>query len=189
MLISVPTAVKVCLYGKTDQPLILQIFLLNAVFNRYPYFYKMGIEKDIQQQVFRSEYQKAAVNIIFSSNWITEKIKQLLEVEDITPQQYNILRILRGSKKPLSTLQIRERMLDKMSDTSRIVERLQRKGLVEKKTCSIDKRLVDIVISRKGLSLLDKLDEKNLQMDQILKSLTQEEAIQLNELLDKLRTN
>ncbi len=147
----------------------------------------MGIEKDIQQQVFRSEYQKAAVNIIFSSNWITEKIKQLLEAEDITPQQYNILRILRGSKKPLSTLQIRERMLDKMSDTSRIVERLQKKGLVEKKTCPADKRLVDIVISRKGLSLLDKLDEKNQQMDQILQGLTREEAIQLNNLLDKLR--
>ena len=82
----------------------------------------MGIEKDIQQENFRSIYQKLSINLIFSNNWITEKIKSVLQEEDITHQQYNILRILRGSKKPLSTLQIRERMLDKMSDTSRIVE-------------------------------------------------------------------
>ncbi len=88
----------------------------------------MGIEKDIQQQSFRNEYQKATVNIIFSAGWLNERIKNLLDPEGITPQQYNILRILRGSKIPLSTLQIRERMLDKMSDTSRIVERLQKKA-------------------------------------------------------------
>ena len=84
----------------------------------------MGIEKDIQQQHFRNEYQKASVNIIYSANWLNEKIKTMLDPDDITPQQYNILRILRGSQHPLSTLQIRSRMLDKMSDTSRIVERL-----------------------------------------------------------------
>ena len=87
----------------------------------------MGIEKDIQQRSFRNEYQKVTVNIIFSASWLTEKIKTFLESEDITSQQYNILRILKGSKEPLSTLQIRERMLDKMSDTSRIVERLLKK--------------------------------------------------------------
>jgi hypothetical protein len=73
----------------------------------------MGIEKDIQQEAFRNEYQKATVNIIFSANWLNEKIKQFLDADDITSQQFNILRILRGSKKPMSTLQIRERMLDK----------------------------------------------------------------------------
>jgi DNA-binding MarR family transcriptional regulator len=147
----------------------------------------MGIEKDIQQQSFRNEYQKAAVNIIFSAGWLNERIKSLLETEDITSQQYNILRILRGSKTPLSTLQIRERMLDKMSDTSRIVERLQKKGLVEKKVCPADKRLVDIVISKKGLSLLEKLDRRNSELDDLLKSLTPEEAKILNGLLDKMR--
>ena len=79
----------------------------------------MSIEKDIQQQTFRNEYQKAAVNIIFSAGWLNERLKNFFEPEDITPQQYNILRILRGSQQPMSTLQIRERMLDKMSDTSR----------------------------------------------------------------------
>ncbi|MES2006217.1 MAG: MarR family transcriptional regulator [Bacteroidota bacterium] len=147
----------------------------------------MSIEKDIQQQAFRNEYQKATVNIIFSANWLNEKIKQFLDTEDITPQQYNILRILRGSKQPLSTLQIRERMLDKMSDTSRIVERLLRKGLVEKKTCTADKRMVDVVISRKGLLLLEKLDRRNEELDSLLQSLSPEEACSLNNLLDKMR--
>ncbi|MDB5210061.1 MAG: transcriptional regulator, MarR family [Sediminibacterium sp.] len=147
----------------------------------------MGIEKDIQQQTFRNEYQKAAVNLIFSAGWLNERIKAILDAEDITPQQYNILRILRGSKMPMSTLQIRERMLDKMSDTSRIVERLQKKGVVEKKVCPADKRLVDIVISKKGLSLLEKLDRKNAELDNILQSLSPEEAKALNSLLDKMR--
>jgi DNA-binding MarR family transcriptional regulator len=147
----------------------------------------MGIEKDIQQHVFRNEYQKAAVNIIFSAGWINEKVKAFFEPEDITSQQYNILRILRGSKHPMSTLQIRERMLDKMSDTSRIVERLLKKGLVEKKVCTTDKRLVDVMISKKGLVILDKLDKKNPELDAMLQALTPEEAKMLNDLLDKIR--
>ncbi len=147
----------------------------------------MGIEKDIQQENFRNIYQKLSINLIFSNNWITEKIKLVLQEEDITHQQYNILRILRGSKKPLSTLQIRERMLDKMSDTSRIVERLVKKGLVEKKICDTDKRLVDVRISQNGLDVLKRLDEKNTDLDAILENLSPKEAAQLSDLLDKMR--
>ncbi len=147
----------------------------------------MGIERDIQQQTFRNDYQKATVNLIFSANWLNEKIKAFLETEDITPQQYNILRILRGSKQPLSTLQIRERMLDKMSDTSRIVERMLKKGLVEKKVCSKDKRLVDVVLSKRGYGLLERLDKKNTELDNILQALSPEETHTLNALLDKMR--
>ena len=147
----------------------------------------MGIEKDIQQSQFRNEYQKASINILFTANWLNEKIKQILDSEDITGQQFNILRILRGSKGPLSTLQIRERMLDKMSDTSRLVDRLLKKGLVEKRVCTADKRLVDVSISPKGLQLLDRLDKKNEIMDNIIASISTEEASRLNILLDKLR--
>ncbi|MBL7760135.1 MAG: MarR family transcriptional regulator [Sediminibacterium sp.] len=147
----------------------------------------MSIEKDIQQQVFRNIYQKATVNIIFSAGWLSEHIRQFLEEEDITPQQYNILRILRGSMKPLSTLQIRERMLDKMSDTSRIVDRLIKKGMAEKKVSATDKRLVDVNISKKGLQLLERLDQKNDQLDDLLKNLSNAEIEQLNNLLDKMR--
>lgn len=127
------------------------------------------------------------MNIIYSANWLNEKIKTMLDPDDITPQQYNILRILRGSQQPLSTLQIRSRMLDKMSDTSRIVERLLKKGLVEKKVCTADKRLVDVSISKKGLSLLDKLDKKNAEIDQLMQNLSETEAATLNKLLDKVR--
>jgi DNA-binding MarR family transcriptional regulator len=149
----------------------------------------MSIEKDIQQSKFRNEYHKTVVNLIFTYNWITEKTKQFFEKGDITSQQYNILRILRGAGKPLSTLQIRQRMLDKMSDTSRIVDRLVKKELVQKVICKTDRRLVDVTITDTGLQLLDKLDSYNEQMDAMLESLTEEEAQMLNHLLDKIRNS
>ena len=149
----------------------------------------MGIEKDIQQTNFRNEFQKMSINIIYTANWLNEKMGQILATEDITQQQYNILRILHGSECPLSTLKIRERMLDKMSDTSRIVDRLIVKGLVEKTACIKDKRLVDITISKKGLQLLEKLDSLNEHIDSILKGVTEKEAQAMNQILDKLREN
>ena len=149
----------------------------------------MSIEKDIQQSKFRNEYHKTVVNLIFTYNWITEKTKQFFEKGDITSQQYNILRILRGAGKPLSTLQIRQRMLDKMSDTSRIVDRLVKKELVQKVICKTDRRLVDVTITDTGLQLLDKLDSYNEQMDAMLESLSEEEAKMLNHLLDKIRNS
>lgn len=149
----------------------------------------MSLQKDIHQlRNFRNEYQKAIVNMIFTHNWLAEKMKSFLDKEDITPQQYNILRILRGaSPEPLSTLQIRERMLDKMSDTSRIVDRLVAKELVKKTSCKEDKRLVDVVIADKGKKLLEKLDELSDEMDGIINNLTEAEAKTLNKLLDKAR--
>ena len=147
----------------------------------------MGIEKDIQQTNFRNEFQKMGINIIYTANWLNEKMGQILSTEDITQQQYNILRILRGSDAPLSTLKIRERMLDKMSDTSRIVDRLIVKGLVEKTACIKDKRLVDITVTKKGLQLLEKLDALNEQIDSILNGVSEKEAHTINQILDKLR--
>jgi MarR family transcriptional regulator, 2-MHQ and catechol-resistance regulon repressor len=150
----------------------------------------VGIEKDIHQNTFRNTRQKALINLLFSYGWAIEKIKNFLAQEDVTHQQYNILRILRGAHpKPLSTLQIRERMLDKMSDTSRIVDRMVLKELVEKRTCSKDKRLVDITISEKGQSLLKRLDEASEKMDAVMENLSEVEAEQLSSLLDKLRLN
>jgi DNA-binding MarR family transcriptional regulator len=147
----------------------------------------MGIDKEIQTQNFRNEFQKVGVNIIFTAYWFTERFKQILDEYDITNQQFNILRILRGSKRPLSTLQIRDRMLDKMSDTSRIVDRLVKKELVEKAVCEADKRLVDIRITDKGMALLLELDNRNEDTDKLLSGLDEQEAKQLNHLLDKLR--
>jgi DNA-binding MarR family transcriptional regulator len=147
----------------------------------------MGIDQDIRQAKFRNEYQKASVNLIYTFGWLTEKTKELFAPEDITPQQFNILRILRGSPQPLSTLQIRERMLDKMSDTSRIVVRLIAKGLVKKGTCKMDRRLVDIIITDKGKKLLERLDARQDELDGIIGNLSKKEAEVLSDLLDKIR--
>jgi DNA-binding MarR family transcriptional regulator len=147
----------------------------------------MSLEKDINQSKFRNEYQKSVVNIVYTYNWMTEQLKQVFEKEDLTMQQFNILRILRGNNGPLSTLQIRERMLDKMSDTSRIVDRLIIKGFVKKSICKTDKRLVDVFITDKGKKILAKLDKAEDEMDNIIDSISVAEAKTLNKILDKLR--
>lgn len=148
----------------------------------------MGIEHDIQQSRFRNTKQKAAVNILYTSAWLRDQMKEVFDSEGITAQQFNILRILRGSfPHPLSTLQIRERMLEKMSDTSRLVDRLVGKGVVKKIVCKQDRRLVDIVITEKGKKLLERLDQKEAELDGILKNLSEKEAAQLSNLLDKIR--
>jgi DNA-binding MarR family transcriptional regulator len=147
----------------------------------------MGIEQDIQQSNFRNEFQKMGINLLFTANWLNEQIGKILSEEGVTQQQYNILRILRGSTTPLSTLKIRERMLDKMSDTSRIVDRLIAKELVVKNTCEKDKRLVDITLSPKGLNLVDQLDQFNDRIDALLKGINESEAKTMNQILDKIR--
>ena len=147
----------------------------------------MSLEKDISQASFRNDYQKAIINLIYTYNWMNEKMKKVFDKEDITAQQYNILRILRGAGKPISTLQIRERMLDKMSDTSRIVDRLVLKGLAQKNICKNDKRLVDVSISAKGKKLLENIDQHEKDMDAIFGNLSGTEAKTLNKLLDKIR--
>ena len=147
----------------------------------------MSLEEEINQTTFRNEFQKAAINFIYSYNWMNERMKLFFDKEDITPQQFNILRILRGAGKPISTLQIRQRMLDKMSDTSRIVDRLLIKELVKKDTCSNDKRLVDVSITDKGKKLLEKLDANNDEMDAIFNNFSENDARNFNGLLDKLR--
>ncbi len=149
----------------------------------------MPIEQDIKQDKFRNEFHKGAVNLIFTYGWLMERQKRFFDSENITPQQFNILRILRGSlPRPLSTMQIRERLLDKMSDTSRIVDRLVVKHLVSKKTCNYDKRLVDVSITPEGLELLERMDTRNEEMDELLKELSEDEIKQLNRLLDKVRS-
>jgi MarR family 2-MHQ and catechol resistance regulon transcriptional repressor len=150
----------------------------------------MGLDKDIQQTKFRSIYQKAGINLIYTLGWVKDKTKPIFDSEDITPQQFNILRILRGSfPQPISTLQIRERMLEKMSDTSRIVDRLIAKGLVKKLICKKDRRLVDVIISEKGKKLLERLDARQDELDGALSNLSEKEAAELSELLDKIRAN
>lgn len=147
----------------------------------------MSIEEEIPKSYFRNKGHKTLVNILYTANWILERLKEFLASEDITHQQYNILRILTNSETPLSTLKIREQMLDKMSDTSRIVERLLKKQLVNKQVCAVDKRLVDVTISEKGLDLLQRLDTVVYRIDSITSKFNTEDLDTINQLLDKIR--
>ena len=148
----------------------------------------MRIEEAIQQtKPFRNGHHKVIVNLIFTSNWVQDSIKKALKPFGVTIQQYNVLRVLKGAGKPISTSTIRERLLDKMADTSRMVDRLFQKGLVLRQECEYDKRLVDISLSKAGEELLDSLKTVNPQLDAILNNLTEAEAQQLSDLLDKAR--
>ncbi|HVY76576.1 MAG TPA: MarR family transcriptional regulator [Puia sp.] len=149
----------------------------------------MSLENDINQHVFRNDYQKAVLNLIYTFNWMNERVNKSFKPFEVTQQQYNILRILRGAGKPLSTLQIRQRMLDKMSDTSRLVDRLIKKELVKKSVSAGDRRLVDVELTDKGKSLLLEMDVLNAEFDAVLSRLSAEEARKLNELLDKVRSS
>lgn len=150
----------------------------------------MELEKVINQKKFRSEAHKLGVNLIYTFNWANNFHSSLLKSFGITSQQFNVLRILRGqSPNTASVKLIRERMLDKMSDASRIVEKLRLKGLIDRKICPKDRRAADVVITDKGLQLLSKIDEQNESFDCIFSNLSSAEVQHLNFLLDKLRGN
>lgn len=151
----------------------------------------MKLEQAIQQTDFRSTELKLSLNLIYTFNWYSEAQKLYFATYGITQQQYNVLRILRGHfPEPYSTSQIRDRMLDKMSDVSRIVDRLVKKDLVLRKTAANDRRLVDVTISDKGLLLLDKMDDSIEQnVKQPFNNFTEEEKLELYRLLDKVRDN
>ena len=148
----------------------------------------MKLEDEISQKKFRNEYHKAAVNLLFTFSWLRSYQEKIFKPRGITGQQFNILRILRGQHpKPANIKLIRERMLDRMSDCSRIVEKLRAKGLIERNICPADRRHVDVIITNKGLDLLSKLDLINEESDKFLSNLDEKEISQLNRLLDKLR--
>lgn len=150
----------------------------------------MKIEDAIKQtKPFRNLYQKAMVNLLYTSNWVEERLRSVIKPYDITMQQYNVLRILRGAGTPLTTSIIRERLIDKMSDTSRMVDRLCKKGLVSRNQCCNDRRLVDISLTESGFELLSSIDQKSCDFDLCLRQITEDEAKTLNSLLDKIRSN
>jgi len=159
--------------------------------NYFNYICAMAsIEEEIKQQKkFDNEHQKAAVNLMFTSNWLYNGNASRLKKHDITPEQFNVLRILRGSyPKPLMLSEITCRMLDKSSNATRLVEKLRQKGYVERELCETNRRQVDIVITPKGLSLLTKIDNEAEEWNNSIKTITKAEAQELNRILDKLRS-
>ena len=148
----------------------------------------MPLEDEIKQTKFKSDYNKLAVNIIYTHGWLINKHNEILKKFDVTPAQYNILRILRGQyPNPAPILLLKDRMLDKMSDASRLVERLRTKGLIDRKICNEDRRKVNVLITKKGLHLLSQIDEYDSEFEGFLKNLNVDEAKEANALLDKLR--
>lgn len=148
----------------------------------------MQLQKEVKTTKFENTHQQALVNIIYTYSWVSQRVKEILTPYGITQQQYNVLRILRGQYPSPSTIGlIKNRILDKMSDTSRIVDRLVEKGYLEKTTNLRDKRAVDIVITDKALTLLRKLDKEVDFSALITQNITDDESKQLNILLDKFR--
>lgn len=148
----------------------------------------MAIEEDIQQTKFRNAFQKAAINLIYTSSWLQGQQHVFFKQHGITNQQFNILRILRGQFPiKISGADIKARMLDQNSDVSRLLARLILKKLIIKSQCPNDKRAADVAITESGLELLQKIDLEIENLDGLLSNLTQEEANQLSDLLDKSR--
>lgn len=149
----------------------------------------MRLEDEIKQKEFRNQYQKVLINILYTNNYLSDKLSSIFKKHNLTRQQFNVLRILRGQyPEPVSINVIRDRMLDKMSDASRIVERLRIKKLVERRPCKDDRRAVDILINDEGLKVLKEIDGSMVDFDNNFNNLTDEEADLLNELLDKVRS-
>jgi len=148
----------------------------------------MKLEEEIAQQKFAGEQQKAMINLLFTYHWAVSKMKSDFKPYDITMQQFNILRILRGQMPNPCTVNIlKERMLDKMCDASRMVDRLLQKGFIERCVNKKDRRAVDIKISSQGLDLLAQFDAIT-DPNKLFSALTDHEAKTLNQLLDKVRS-
>jgi DNA-binding MarR family transcriptional regulator len=148
----------------------------------------MKLEDEIKQSKFRNEYHKLAVNLIYSYSWFVNLQSEHFAKYNITPNQFNILRILRGQHpKPATVNLLRERMLDKMCDASRLVERLRVKKLINRELSADDRRRVDVIITEEGLNLLSEIDKEQEIQDSIFRSLSDGEAKKLNYLLDKMR--
>ena len=148
-----------------------------------------SIGEEIQQSEFSDAYQKLGINILFTASWFGERNRLALKDYDISLPQYNVLRILRGQKgQAISVAGLCERMIDKSSNASRIVDKLEIRKLVLRRVCDQDRRQVDVVITEKGTALLEDLDEKVPTFKTIMsKQLSSKDAEVLNFALDQIR--
>lgn len=149
----------------------------------------MGLEEDIKQKKFKSVYQKAGINLTYTTSFMMNRNMRLLKKYGLTLPQFNILRILRGQYPSATTVNdLIDRMLDKSSNASRIVEKLRSKKLVERKVSEYDRRAVDVSITKAGLDLLSRIDDIEQEFYFGEGVLTEDEALLLNALLDKGRS-
>lgn len=143
------------------------------------------ISKDIQSK-FPSEKVKALINIKYTANWISSKENEFFKPFGISPQQFNILRILKGAKKAIKVQQIKDRMIERAPNATRLMDKLCGKDLIERISCPDDRRVVHIAITNNGLKLLAEI-ETNIDDINLLKKISEEEATILSDLLDKIR--
>jgi len=148
----------------------------------------MSLEKDIHQEKFQSEHQKASINILYTGSWLYNVNAAYLKKFTITPEQFNVLRILRGNHpNPMMLAEITARMIDKISNCTRLVEKLRQKGFITREICKNNRRQVDISITDKGLQLLKKIDVDQPEWLQAMEKISKADARELNRILDKLR--
>lgn len=147
-----------------------------------------SLEEAIKQKEFKDPYNKLVVNLLYTHSYLVSAQNGILKPFDLSPEQYNVLRILRGQNGvPTTVSSIQDRMLNKMSNASRLVDKLKIKQLVERRECPSDRRQVDIVITDKGLQILNDLQVHMEGFNNQVVKLTEEETILMNTLLDKLR--
>lgn len=150
----------------------------------------MALEHDIKQNKFTSEYQKLVINIAYTNGYLTNLLNNFLKPYGLSMQQYNVLRILRGQHpEPVSINSITDRMIDKMSNASRLVAKLQLKSMVARNKCAIDRRQVDVCITSKGLDVLAEIDEKMINYENQFSHIDIGDAQIVNRVLDELRNN
>lgn len=148
----------------------------------------MTLEEQIKQKKFESQLEKAFVNISYTNSILVGHLNKAFKEFNISIQQFNVMRILKGQHpKAVSINDITDRMVDKMSNASRLVEKLRLKGLVKREKCAFDKRQVDVKLTRKGIQMLDTLNQKLQDVQMEYSNLSEEEYGQLNDLLDKMR--
>jgi len=148
----------------------------------------MKIEEEIKQQRFRSPFHKVGINLVFTASWMVNKQQDFFKKFGVTASQFNILRILRGQyPNKISGAEIKSRMLDRNSDIPRMLDRLIKKNLITKSQCPNDNRAADIVITEQGLAILKEIDVDIDRIEAMQINLSEEEAAQLSDLLDKCR--
>ena len=150
----------------------------------------MRIEEIIKSSVTMDTAKKVVLNLFYTQNVVTEKFNEVIKPYDLSAEQYNVLRILRGQKgNPVNMSLIQERMIAKNSNTTRLIDKLLLKELVTREVCPENRRKMEILITSKGLKLLEELDPSVTEHEQLFVSnLTTEEALELNRLLEKYRT-
>jgi len=146
------------------------------------------IEDEIKQTKFRSEGQKLIINLIYTYNQLSGQMATLLQPHGLTMQQYNILRILKGQyPNPSTNNLVKDRMLDRNSDVTRLIDRMIRNGLVTRTSCEKDRRRVDILITQQGLDILEAIQAQETDLDMIANRLPEDQQRVMNDMLDRLR--